>query len=184
MYNLTSPLTPPAKYSAAANIVKRVFAFIGLAILGFMVVIVLTLLAERVLFKKVVPMAFGFSPLTVLTPSMEPEISPGDMVIIHSQGSYAVGDTVTYVLTGGNASVTHEIIETYVEGGRTYYITKGVNNPTKDPLPVEKSQVAGKVILVIPQLGTFLEWLKTPIGIMLILIFVLIIIAAVYVIRM
>ena len=86
-------------------------------------------------------------------------------------------------MNGGQASVTHQIIESYVEGGVRYFITKGTNNNAEDPNPVASSQVVGKVVLVIPDLGIFLEWLKTPSGITLIFLFACIIVAAAYIIK-
>lgn len=183
MYTFGGMLNPPAAENKGLKIVMRIAAGIGFAVLIFALTIVLSLLAERFIAKKAVPMAFGFSPLTVITPSMEPEIHPGDMIIIRSQSDYAVGDTVTYLLPDGKNSVTHEIIRTYVEGGTTYYITKGVNNDAEDPNPVAKQQVAGKVVLIIPGLGTFLEWIKTPTGLALVLLFCSIIAAAVYIVK-
>ncbi len=183
MICLNEPLKAPVKQSRTAVILKRIGMGALLVVLGFVLLCFALLIGERVIGKKTIPTAFGFAPLTVLTGSMEPEIYAGDMVIIHRQKDYAVGDTVTYELAGGNASVTHEIIRTYVEGGVTYYITKGTNNNAEDPLPVAKSQVAGKVVFVIPGLGTFLEWLKTPAGLTLVLLFGCIIVAAVYIVR-
>ena len=169
---LNAPLSPPVRQNKALLWVKRVALGIVFAVLLFLLFIFST-----------IPSVFGFSPLTVLTGSMEPEIYPGDMVVIHRESDYAVGDTVTYVVSGGTSSVTHKIVREYVQDGVTYYITKGTNNNTEDAMPVAKSQVAGKVVLVIPGLGTFLEWLKTPSGIFLILLFACIVVAAVYVVK-
>jgi len=105
------------------------------------------------------------------------------MVIIKNQSEYVVGDVITYTVNGGTSSVTHQITESYVEGGVRYFITKGTNNNAEDPNPVALSQVAGKVVLVIPDLGIFLEWLKTPSGLVLIILFACIIVAAAYIIK-
>ncbi len=180
---IAQPLTPPAKPDSVLLWIKRVVFFIVFALLIILLFIFTALAADRVIAKSNIPSVFGFSPLTVLTGSMEPEIYPGDMVVIHRQSDYAVGDTITYVVEGGKSSVTHKIIRSYVESGTTYYITQGINNNTEDEFPVAKSQVAGKVVLIIPGLGTFLEWLKTPSGIVLILLFACIVVAAVYIIK-
>ena len=180
---LNAPISPPVRQNKALLWVKRVALGIVFAVLLFLLFIFSVLAADRVIAKSTIPSVFGFSPLTVLTGSMEPEIYPGDMVVIHRESDYAVGDTVTYVVSGGTSSVTHKIVREYVQDGVTYYITKGTNNNTEDAMPVAKSQVAGKVVLVIPGLGTFLEWLKTPSGIFLILLFACIVVAAVYVVK-
>lgn len=180
---IAQPLTPPAKPDSVLLWIKRVVFSIVFALLIVLLFIFTALAADRVIAKSNIPSVFGFSPLTVLTGSMEPEIYPGDMVVIHRQSDYAVGDTITYVVEDGKSSVTHKIIRSYVESGTTYYITQGINNNTEDEFPVAKSQVAGKVVLIIPGLGTFLEWLKTPSGIVLILLFACIVVAAVYIIK-
>lgn len=64
-----------------------------------------------------------------------------------------------------------------------YFITKGDNNDSADPNPVRETQVVGEVVAVIPDLGTFLEWLKTPSGIISVILFACIIIAAAYIIK-
>ena len=54
---------------------------------------------------------------------------------------------------------------------------------TNHPNPVRETQVVGEVVAVIPDLGTFLEWLKTPSGIISVILFACIIIAAAYIIK-
>ena len=164
---LRAPISAPKKVSKALLWVKRVAVGIVFAVLLFLLFIFTALAADRVIAKNNIPSVFGYSPLTVLTGSMEPSIHAGDMVIIKNQSEYAVGDVITYKVNGGTSSVTHQITESYVE----------------DPNPVALSQVAGKVVLVIPDLGIFLEWLKTPSGLVLIILFACIIVAAAYIIK-
>ena len=194
---LNEPLSPPKQVSRAWQWVKRVAVGIVFAVLLFLLYIFTVLAADRLILKSSVSQVFGFAPLTVLTGSMEPEIYPGDMVIIHRQAEYNVGDVVTYLtadgtigtgsgnvtVTSGTVSVTHKIVDKYVDGGVTYFITRGINNNTDDPNPVAQSQVVGKVVLVLEGWGIFFEWLKTPSGIIFIILFACIIIAAVYVIK-
>ncbi len=180
---LRAPISAPKKVSKALLWVKRVAVGIVFAVLLFLLFIFTALAADRVIAKNNIPSVFGYSPLTVLTGSMEPSIHAGDMVIIKNQSEYAVGDVITYTVNGGTSSVTHQITESYVEGGVRYFITKGTNNNAEDPNPVALSQVAGKVVLVIPDLGIFLEWLKTPSGLVLIILFACIIVAAAYIIK-
>ena len=180
---LNAPIAAPNKISKAFLWIKRVAVGIVFAVLLFLLFIFSALAFDRVVLKSNIPSVFGYSPLTVLTGSMEPSIHAGDMVIIKDQSEYAVGDVITYMVDGGTSSVTHQIISSYVEGGVTYFITKGTNNNAEDPNPVALSQVAGKVVLVIPGLGIFLEWLKTPSGIVLIVLMACIVVAAAYIIK-
>lgn len=80
--------------------------------------------------------------------------SIGDMPIVQGLDEYKVGDVVVYTAPGQNVPVIHRIIKINSDGT---FMIKGDHNPT--PLPFEnsvrKSQIHGKVILVIPKLGYF-----------------------------
>lgn len=109
------------------------------------------------------PSVFGYTQLCVLSGSMEPSFSAGDLVIIHKEKEYRPGDIITF--RDEDSYVTHRITEA-AEGG---FITKGDANPTADRETVRTDQIEGKVILIIPWLGSILSFLKTPPGILLLL---------------
>ena len=183
---LFQPLQPPVQVSSAWVWTKRILLGIVFAVWLFFLFIFAALAADRAIGRKEIPSVFGFSPLIVLSGSMEPEIYKGDLVIIQSQEGYGEGDIVTYLTPaadGSVTSVTHRIIDEYTERGVRYFITKGDNNDSADPNPVRETQVVGEVVAVIPDLGTFLEWLKTPSGIISVILFACIIIAAAYIIK-
>jgi signal peptidase len=106
------------------------------------------------------PVVFGWSCASVLTGSMEPGISPGDLVVSRAQGSYSEGDVVTY-LTETGSSVTHRVVAVSDEGLLT---TRGDANNADDSLQVDPANVVGAVVLVVPGAGTALGWLATPAG--------------------
>jgi signal peptidase len=106
------------------------------------------------------PVVFGWSCASVLTGSMEPGISPGDLVVSRALGSYSEGDVVTY-LTETGSSVTHRVVAVSDEGLLT---TRGDANNADDSLPVDPANVVGAVVLVVPGAGTALGWLATPAG--------------------
>ena len=112
------------------------------------------------------PTVLGFGSAIVLTGSMEPEISPDDMVIIHKQESYALRDVITY--EGNTTPVTHRIIEVRADdNGVLMYKTQGDANNTDDGyIPAEK--VIGRVILVIPSVGGAQRFFQSPAGFLLI----------------
>ena len=109
------------------------------------------------------PSVFGYTQLCVLSGSMEPAFSAGDLVIIHKEKDYSPGDIITFRDEG--SFVTHRIIET-ADGG---FITKGDANSTADRETVRADQIEGKVIFTIPWLGSILSFFKTPLGILLLL---------------
>lgn len=111
--------------------------------------------------KSKIPSVFGYSVLIIASPSMTGAIEAGDAIIIKNSDSYAVGDVITYFPTDESFSVTHRIVRT--EGDKFY--TKGDANPSEDPDPVLIEQIAGKVAVKLNKVGYFIEWLKSPAGI-------------------
>ena len=108
------------------------------------------------------PMPFGYGLGTVLTGSMEPEISEGDLIIVKEIDELKVGDIV--VFEDDNSLVVHRIIE--IEGDSL--VTKGDANNTADE-PITLSLVRGKVVVWVPYVGMIVEFIKTPIGIVIVL---------------
>lgn len=108
------------------------------------------------------PMLFGYGKAVVVTGSMEPEIMPNDMVVFRAQDEYEVGDIVIYK---ANSYITHRVIEVTENG----YITQGdANNVTDEEIAA--GQVIGKVALIIPRIGNAVEFLKSPFGILILVI--------------
>ena len=92
--------------------------------------------------RKAIIKILGMARLTVLTGSMEPEISVNNKIIIKEYLDYNIGDIVTYIQEG--EIITHRVIEKEGE----YYYTKGDNNNTIDK-PIIKEQIEGKVIYIL-----------------------------------
>lgn len=104
-----------------------------------------------------VPMPFGVGAAVVLSGSMEPELSTGDLLIIAERESYNVGDVVVY--QDGRTAVTHRIVS--ISGNEV--ITRGDANNTEDE-PITLEQIKGEVVLAIPCMGFVVNAIKTPIG--------------------
>lgn len=111
--------------------------------------------------KSKIPFVFGYSMLVVASPSMTGAIEAGDAIIIKNSESYALGDVITYFPEDESYSVTHRIVRTADDK----FYTKGDANPDEDPVPVLKEQIAGKVVVKLDKVGYFIEWLKSPAGI-------------------
>lgn len=111
--------------------------------------------------KSKIHFVFGYSMLVVASPSMSGAIEAGDAIIIKNSDSYAVGDVITYFPADESFSVTHRIVR--MEGDKFY--TKGDANQSEDPDPVLIEQIAGKVAVKLDKVGYFIEWLKSPAGI-------------------
>ena len=120
-----------------------------------------TLAYDKFVKKSKIPSVFGYSVLIIASPSMTGAIEAGDAIIIKNSDSYAVGDVITYFPADESFSVTHRIVRT--EGDKFY--TKGDANTSEDPDPVLIEQIAGKVAVKLNKVGYFIEWLKSPAGI-------------------
>ena len=120
-----------------------------------------TLAYDKFVKKSKIPSVFGYSVLIVASPSMTGAIEAGDAIIIKKSDSYAVGDVITYFPADEKFSVTHRIVR--MEGDKFY--TKGDANQSEDPDPVLIEQIAGKVAVKLDKVGYFIEWLKSPVGI-------------------
>lgn len=97
---------------------------------------------------------FPIYPSAIVTGSMEPEIKPGDIVILKKiSGEEAqIGDVIQYYYQKENIYITHRVIAIN-HGQETTLETKGDNNSSADFTPVTLAQVKGKVIKVIPKIG-------------------------------
>jgi signal peptidase len=109
-----------------------------------------------------VPMPFGVGLTVVLSGSMEPELSVGDLLIVTEQDSYAINDVVVY--QEGRIGVVHRIIE--IDG--TTVTTQGDANNAPDA-PIDVNRIKGRVILAIPLVGYVVDVIKSPVATVLIL---------------
>lgn len=104
------------------------------------------------------PMPFGVGAAVVLSGSMEPTLSVNDLVIVKAQDSYQVDDII--VFQEKNYLVIHRVIGS----GENVLQTRGDANNVPDE-PVDASNVKGKMIAHIPNMGILIQMIKTPIGI-------------------
>lgn len=143
----------------------RVFSAIWRVMLILLAVILAisacTIAYDKFVKKSKIPSVFGYSMLIVASPSMTGAIEAGDAIIIKNSDSYAVGDVITYFPEDESFSVTHRIVR--MEGDKFY--TKGDANQSEDSDPVLIEQIVGKVAVKLDKVGYFIEWLKSPVGI-------------------
>ncbi len=140
------------------KILRRLF----LALFGLILGINVYLANANSVIGNKLPMPFGFGAAVVLSGSMEPALSVNDLLVIRKAGDYAVGDIVVY--QDGHSLIVHRIVQ---DNGETV-ITRGDANHTEDS-PIYRSNIKGVVVGHIPLLGAFVNALKTPIGILLVL---------------
>ena len=146
---------------------RRAVRYLGIAALAAIVGFNIWQIAARSLFGQELPGLLGYSALAVMSGSMEPAISAGDLLIIHRKAVYQEGDVISFSDNGNY--ITHRLIG-QTDGG---FITQGDSNNVPDPEPVYAEQIVGRAVLVIPGLGGALMFLRTPAGILLTGLFVL-----------
>lgn len=140
------------------KIIGRVLSWLITALLAIILICNLYTIGARYFTGDPQPSVFGWSWAVVISGSMEPEIRVNDMVVVHEEDSYFVGDIITY--ESGESVVTHRIIAENAES----YTTKGDHNNTEDMFPVPKDSVIGRVAYVVPGIGLFIQYLRTPLG--------------------
>lgn len=120
-------------------------------------VILVAMLVPFVLFAvpQVVGADHGF---VILSGSMEPAISPGDVVIVDASAAVAVGDVITF--RDGSIPTTHRVVA--VQDGA--FVTQGDANEDPDAALVAPESVLGQVVLTIPLLGHVILWANSPLG--------------------
>ncbi len=162
-------LTALTARQASSNInMKKIFSspllrYSILTVLAIVIGINLFSLSSSQIAGDAMPMPFGFGLSAVLTGSMEPEISAGDLLIVREEGEYKVGDVVVY--QNGNTPVVHRILDISGE----MVTTKGdANNTTDAPFHIDR--IKGRVALAIPVLGSLFWALKSPVALVMMLV--------------
>lgn len=100
------------------------------------------------------PMPFGVGAAVVISGSMEPSLSVGDLIVVREADEYRIGQTVVFE-TGGSL-VVHEIVR--FEDGMV--VTKGSANNTEDA-PIPPKDIKGKVVFSIPFVGYVLDVIRS-----------------------
>ncbi|MFC4553854.1 signal peptidase I [Georgenia faecalis] len=133
------------------------FVGIGSALLS--VVLVVAVLAALAL--AVVPRFLGGSALTVLSGSMEPLYSAGDMVVVVpvDADEIQVGDVVAFQPVSGDPTlITHRVVAESLGGeGGAMFVTRGDANGADDD-PIEAEQIMGRALYHVRAAGHVVLW--------------------------
>ncbi len=113
----------------------------------------------------VLPRLGLYRPVTVLSGSMRPTFSPGDMVIVTPEpvSSVRVGQVISYqVPTGIHQVETHRIVKILQGGAHPVIQTQGDANNWPDPWTAKlEGKTAWRMVAVIPHLGYVVNWLRS-----------------------
>lgn len=105
---------------------------------------------------------FGYRVYNVLSGSMEPELSIGDLTIVKVTAGENVknGDIITYYPTDNSGTtVTHRVINTMTQNGQFIVQTKGDAVDQADN-PITADAVIGVVTFSIPFVGGIIGWIQ------------------------
>jgi signal peptidase I len=97
--------------------------------------------------------------IVVIGQSMEPKFHKGDLVIVHKEPIYEVGDAVVYRNKTLESFVFHRIISKQLG----QYTVKGDNNSWIDSYQPTYKEVIGKLWLHIPRGGIAIQKIRSPI---------------------
>jgi len=140
---------------------RKVASNLGTAVVVVLIVAAaLTFLAPR----------FGWRVDAVFSGSMEPEIKVGSVVVTRpvEAETIKVGDIITFDSPSGEIPTTHRVV--FVEESSELCLrTKGDANEENDPFTVPARDVVGKVCCHVPYFGYLSQFVKTPLGFILLL---------------
>ena len=123
------------------------------------------------LIVSTLPITGNLKVLTVLSGSMEPAIHTGSVVIVKPTSNYGVGDVITFgPNTKTQIPTTHRIAETRTQDGQMIYKTRGDANNGEDTKEVLAKDIIGKVYLSVPYAGYVVEFVRQPIGLILVIV--------------
>jgi signal peptidase I len=142
----------------AGSALRAGFTWLQRAVLGGALVLFLAI--------GVLPRLGLYRPVTVLSGSMRPTFSPGDMVIVVPEpvSSVRVGQVISYqVPTGIHQVETHRIVRILQGGAHPVIQTQGDASNWPDPWTAKlEGNTAWRMVAVIPHLGYVVNWLRGP----------------------
>lgn len=156
----------------SCKVLSRVLTGILFAAICFLIVYNVYTFVAKSIWDDKLPTVLGYGNVVVISGSMEPEIKVGDMLIVKRQDTreYQVGDIITY--RQENSLVTHRIISIdesiEAEVGVRLVTTQGDANNAADN-PISSEQIEGKVVRVIPRAGDVILAMKSPFGMLLLI---------------
>lgn len=134
---------------------KKIWNVISTALVVLIVLCAVFLMGSRLL---------GYQVFNVISGSMEPEYSVGDLIYVKEVDPYEieVGDPITFVLNEDLVVATHRVVE--IDAENQHFYTKGDANETADASPVHFNNVIGVPQFSIPLLGYVSDFIQNPPG--------------------
>ncbi len=150
---------------------KKIFRILGTVFLVFLIAVVILMFNARM--SGEAPSVFGYQIFRVSTPSMEPQLMVGDVILVKDTELEDIkkGDIITYKGEVGDFAgkfITHKVVEEPVcDNGEYMFTTKGIakesinNDPT-----VYGDQVLGVYLFTVPFVDKIYTFFLQPYGLM------------------
>lgn len=144
---------------AMSKTIKKVWNTVTWILVAVLIVMAVLLAGVRLI---------GLRPLTVLSGSMEPVYSPGDLIYVKEVDyrDLKAGDIITFMLSEDTIA-THRIVEVVpdeTDPSVVRYRTKGDANDAEDGSLVHYKNVLGTPVFTIPKLGYVANYIQNPPG--------------------
>ncbi len=154
------------------NKLKKIWNIASTVIVIFIVICAIFLMGSRLL---------GFRVFTVISGSMEPKYSVGDLIYVKEvdTDSIKVGDPITFVLNEDLVVATHRVVR--IDEENKHFYTKGDANELEDASPVHFNNVIGVPKFSIPLLGYVSNFVQNPPGMYIAIAVIVLLIAAVFI---
>lgn len=137
------------------KVVKKLWSVVSTILVIAIVLCAVALMGSRLL---------GFRVFTVISGSMEPAYSVGDLIYVKpvDPDEIKVGDPITFVLNESLVVATHRVVE--IDAENSHFRTKGDANEIADQAPVHFNNVIGVPKFSIPKLGYVSDFIQNPPG--------------------
>lgn len=134
---------------------KKIWDVVSTTIVILVVLCTVFLMGSRIM---------GYRVFNVISGSMEPLYSVGDLIYVKEVDPYDVkeGTVITFVLNEDLVVATHRVVE--IDTENQYFYTKGDANDTADSAPVHFNNVIGVPKFHIPLLGYVSDFIQNPPG--------------------
>ncbi len=136
-------------------VLKKVWNVFSTVIVVLVVIMAVFLMGSRLV---------GFKVFTVISGSMEPKYSVGDLIYVQKvePEQIKVGDPITFVVNEDLVVATHQVIK--IDAENKHFYTQGLANDTPDASPVHFNNLIGRPLFSIPYLGYVSDWIQNPPG--------------------
>jgi signal peptidase I len=100
----------------------------------------------------------GWSPVVVMSGSMEPTVGTGDVLMVDTASEQAIGQRSIIVFERGGETIAHRVFAVEEADLVTEFVTKGDANPSPDSARVDAAEVRGTGRLIVPLVGLPVVW--------------------------